>query len=99
MGCYGWKIFCSYDEKLEGGAREIYSTVCRVATLLQTRYTTRGFWLAGLSLFEQAEKVVTVSSEKDNLNKYVARAREHLNDMENEVSSSERRQPGILPLP
>lgn len=72
--------------------KSIYSAVCRVATLLQTRYTTRGFWLAGLSLFEQAEKVVTALAEKDNLNKYVARAREHLNDMENEVSSSERRQ-------
>ncbi|XP_020576193.1 E3 ubiquitin-protein ligase AIP2-like [Phalaenopsis equestris] len=70
----------------------IYSTVCRVATLLQTRYTARGFWLAGLSLFEDAEKLVTEPSEKDNLHKFVARAREHLNDMENEAPSFERRQ-------
>ncbi|KAH0452637.1 hypothetical protein IEQ34_019936 [Dendrobium chrysotoxum] len=70
----------------------IYSAVCRVATVLQTRYTARGFWLAGLSLFKEAEKLVTEPSEKDHLHKCVARVHEHLNDMENETPSSERRQ-------
>lgn len=63
----------------------IYSTVCRVATLLQTRYTAPGFWLAGLRLFEQAEAMMSESSQKEHLKKCTNRAREHLVDVETEV--------------
>lgn len=69
---------------------QIYSTVCRVATILQTRYTASGFWLAGLRLFEEAESLVTESSQKEHLKKCIARAREHLHDVENEVPASNR---------
>lgn len=58
----------------------IYSAVCRVATVLQTRYTTPGFWLAGLRLFEEAERLATEASEREHLNKCISRAREHLHD-------------------
>lgn len=63
----------------------IYSTVCRVATVLQTRYTAPGFWLVGLRLFEQADGMVSENTQKEHLKKYIARAREHLHDVETEV--------------
>ncbi|KAG0497679.1 hypothetical protein HPP92_002370 [Vanilla planifolia] len=72
--------------------KSIHSAIGRVATILQTRYTAPGFWLAGLRLFEQAEKIVTESSERGHLKNYISRAREHLNDVDNEVPVSERRQ-------
>ncbi|KAG8050123.1 hypothetical protein GUJ93_ZPchr0009g1946 [Zizania palustris] len=64
----------------------MYCPVCRVATVLQTRYTSPGFWHAGLNLFIGTEKLVTKSSEKDHLKTLVLRAREHLNEKENEES-------------
>lgn len=74
--------------------KSMYSTVCRVATVLQTRYTAAGFWLAGLRLFEQLLGLVSESSEKEYLKKCIARAQEHLNDMENEVPVSDRQPDG-----
>ncbi|RWR95850.1 E3 ubiquitin-protein ligase AIP2 [Cinnamomum micranthum f. kanehirae] len=63
--------------------KSFYSVVCRVATILQTRYTAPGFWLAGLRLFEDAECLVTESSQKEHLKMCIARAHEHLQDEEN----------------
>ncbi|KAJ6826985.1 E3 ubiquitin-protein ligase AIP2 [Iris pallida] len=74
--------------------KSMYSTVCRVATVLQTRYTAPGFWLAGLRLFEQVQGLVSESSEKEHLKKCIARAREHLNEMDTEVVVSERQPDG-----
>ncbi|XP_074577992.1 E3 ubiquitin-protein ligase AIP2 isoform X2 [Curcuma longa] len=71
--------------------KSMYSTVSRVATLLQTRYTTPAFWLTGLRLFEEVEKLVTDSNEKENMRKYIARAREHLNEMDTEVPLADTR--------
>ncbi|KAJ4953748.1 hypothetical protein NE237_030580 [Protea cynaroides] len=62
----------------------IYSVVCRVATILQTRYTSPGFWLAGLQLFEEAVQFITEPSEKENLKSYIARARGHLHEIEDQ---------------
>ncbi|ONK66030.1 uncharacterized protein A4U43_C06F3450 [Asparagus officinalis] len=73
--------------------KSIYAAVSRVATVLQTRYTAPGFWLAGLRLFEQAEGLTSDRSEKEHLKKCIARAREHLNDMESEPPASNIRQP------
>ncbi|WOL17174.1 E3 ubiquitin-protein ligase [Canna indica] len=70
--------------------RSMYSTVCRVATVLQTRYTAPGFWLMGLRLFEEAENLVTEPSERENVKRCITRAREHLNEMESEVPLSDR---------
>ncbi|CAL9768082.1 unnamed protein product [Musa acuminata subsp. burmannicoides] len=71
--------------------KSMYSTVCRVATVLQTRYTAPGFWLLGLRLFEEVENLVTEPSEKQNMTKCIARAQENLNEMETEVTLSDRR--------
>ncbi|KAJ0089512.1 hypothetical protein Patl1_13724 [Pistacia atlantica] len=67
-----------------------YSVVCRVATILKTRYTSPGFWLAGLRLFEQAESLVSDPSHKQHMKACIAQAKEHLHDIDNppEVSES-----------
>ncbi|KAJ0030201.1 hypothetical protein Pint_13623 [Pistacia integerrima] len=67
-----------------------YSVVCRVATILKTRYTSPGFWLAGLRLFEQAESLVSDPSHKHHMKACIAQAKEHLHDIDNppEVSES-----------
>lgn len=62
---------------------QIYSAVCRVATILQTRHTALGFWLAGLKLFEEIESRVTDSSERGHLKNCIARARQYLHETEN----------------
>lgn len=78
---------------------QMYSTVCRAATLLQTRYTAPAFWLTGLRLFEEVEKLVTDSNEKENMRKYIARAQEHLNEMDTEVPLVDTRRNGIISIP
>lgn len=70
----------------------MYSTVCRVATVLQTRYTAPGFWRAGLNLFIGTEKLVTNPSEKERLKSCISRAREHLDEKENEESMPRNRE-------
>ncbi|XP_052209542.1 E3 ubiquitin-protein ligase AIP2 [Diospyros lotus] len=60
-----------------------YSVVCRVGTILKTRYTTRGFWIAGLGLFTEFEKLASESSERERLQSFIAQAREQLGEVEN----------------
>eukprot|EP00262_Sarcandra_glabra_P007854 TRINITY_DN20908_c0_g1_i1.p1 TRINITY_DN20908_c0_g1~~TRINITY_DN20908_c0_g1_i1.p1 ORF type:complete len:359 (+),score=61.22 TRINITY_DN20908_c0_g1_i1:98-1078(+) len=72
--------------------KSIYSLVCRVATILQTRYTAPGFWFVGLRLFEEAEGMVTVVSEREHLKLCIARAREHLHESENQPEVPESSQ-------
>ena len=73
----------------------MYSTVCRVATVLQTRYTAPGFWRAGLNLFIGTDKLLTNPSEKKHLKTCILRAREHLDEKEKEESMPSNREPGI----
>ncbi|KAG9457603.1 hypothetical protein H6P81_002111 [Aristolochia fimbriata] len=68
--------------------KSIYAVICRVATILQTRYTTPGFWLAGLRLFEDAERIVAESSQMEHLKTCIARALEHIGDAENGPQAS-----------
>ncbi|XP_030470457.1 E3 ubiquitin-protein ligase AIP2 isoform X1 [Syzygium oleosum] len=68
--------------------RSIYSVVCRVATILKTRHTAPGFWLAGLGLFEEAESLVSNPSEKENLKSCIAQAREQLHIADNPTPES-----------
>eukprot|EP00252_Welwitschia_mirabilis_P005643 TRINITY_DN16145_c0_g1_i1.p1 TRINITY_DN16145_c0_g1~~TRINITY_DN16145_c0_g1_i1.p1 ORF type:complete len:333 (-),score=88.08 TRINITY_DN16145_c0_g1_i1:299-1297(-) len=58
----------------------MYTTVCRVATLLQSRYSASCFWLAGLKVFEEAEKVFVRSSEMNHIKNYISRVHSHLNE-------------------
>ncbi|WCJ42913.1 E3 ubiquitin-protein ligase AIP2 [Euphorbia peplus] len=60
-----------------------YSVVCRVATILKTRYTAPGFWSAGLGLFQEAESLVSDPSEKRHLKNCIAQAKEHLHLIDN----------------
>ncbi|KAI3414965.1 RING-type domain-containing protein [Psidium guajava] len=68
--------------------RSIYSVVCRVATILKTRYTVPGFWLAGLGLFEEAQSLVSNPSEKEYLKSCIAQAREQLHIVDNPTPES-----------
>ncbi|XP_058757618.1 E3 ubiquitin-protein ligase AIP2-like [Vicia villosa] len=58
--------------------KSFYTVICRVATVLKTRYTAPGFWSAGLGLFEQAILFVSEPSEKVHLKACIDQAKEHL---------------------
>ncbi|KAJ6924207.1 hypothetical protein NC652_017494 [Populus alba x Populus x berolinensis] len=63
--------------------KTFYSVVCRVATVLKTRYIAPGFWLAGLGLFQEALLLTSDSTEKEHLKNCIAQAKEHLDQIEN----------------
>lgn len=75
-----------------------FTVISRVATILKTRYTSPGFWSAGLGLFLEAEQLVSESSENQHLKTCIARAREQLSEIENqpEESAQNRRNQGYL---
>ncbi|KAG9138253.1 hypothetical protein Leryth_001462 [Lithospermum erythrorhizon] len=64
--------------------QSFYSVVCRVATILKTRYTAPGFWNAGLQLFLVAEQLVSHMPEKKHLQSCISQAREHLHEYDNQ---------------
>lgn len=64
--------------------KSLYSVVCRVATILKTRYTAPGFWKAGLGLFVEAEHLVTESVEREHLKSCIAQAKEQLSEVQNQ---------------
>ncbi|KAF4386300.1 hypothetical protein G4B88_003517 [Cannabis sativa] len=66
-----------------------YSVICRVATVLKTRYTSPGFWAAGMDLFEQAQSLVSDSSQKTHLGASISQAKEVLNQEDNPSHSSQ----------
>ncbi|KAH7523904.1 E3 ubiquitin-protein ligase AIP2 [Ziziphus jujuba] len=73
-----------------------YSVICRVATVLKTRYTSPGFWAAGLGLFEQAQSLVTDASEKNHLQSCIAQAKEVLHQVHNPPEPSNPSNGGYL---
>lgn len=77
---------------------QFYTVVCRVGTVLKTRYTAPGFWLAGLKLFELADSLVSKPSEKQHLKTYIAQAKEHLHEIDNppEASSGTAANGGLI---
>ncbi|CAG7879683.1 unnamed protein product [Brassica rapa] len=62
--------------------KQFYTVVSRVATVLKTRYTATGFWVAGLSLFEEAERLVSDTSEKKHLKSCIEQAKEQLTEVD-----------------
>ncbi|XP_073021373.1 E3 ubiquitin-protein ligase AIP2-like [Primulina eburnea] len=60
-----------------------YTVLCRVATILKARYTSPGFWNAGLGLFQEAEQMVKDDSKKKHLQSCIAQAREQLGEIQN----------------
>ncbi|XWS26503.1 hypothetical protein CRYUN_Cryun26dG0037400 [Craigia yunnanensis] len=72
--------------------KSFYSVVCRVATILKTRYTAPGFWLTGLRLFQFLESLVSDPFEKGYLRNCISQAKEHLNEIENPVPLSKSSQ-------
>lgn len=57
---------------------QIYDLISCASTVLQTRHTSPVLWLAGLRLYEDAERLVMETSEKKNLQACIARAYEQL---------------------
>ncbi|OWM84081.1 E3 ubiquitin-protein ligase AIP2 [Punica granatum] len=76
--------------------QKIYAVVCRVATVLRTRYTAPGFWHTGIGLFEQAETLVSKPSEKEHLRSCISQAREHLHLAENPAPAQNNANRGYL---
>ena len=68
---------------------QFYSVIRRVATVLKTRYTAPGFWLAGLGLFEEAECLISDIPEKEHLKTCILQAREHLHQVDNPLETSQ----------
>jgi len=56
-----------------------YDVVCRVATVLRTRYTAPGFLLAGADLLEAAEQLAGDPSQKAQLRSCISNIRSNLN--------------------
>ncbi|XP_050218868.1 E3 ubiquitin-protein ligase AIP2 [Mercurialis annua] len=83
----------SYQSSSPSLRQSFYSVICRVATILKSRYTAPGFWMAGLGLFEQAESLLSDPSQKDYLKNCIIQAKEHLHLTENppEVSPNSSR--------
>ncbi|KAJ1430149.1 Zinc finger, RING-type [Sesbania bispinosa] len=79
----------SYPSASPSLRKSFYSVICRVATVLKTRYTAPGFWNAGLDLFEQALLLVSEPSEKEHLKACIAQAREHLHLEDNPSQASQ----------
>ncbi|XP_022981152.1 E3 ubiquitin-protein ligase AIP2 [Cucurbita maxima] len=70
--------------------KSFYSVICRVATVLKTRYTAPGFWCSGLKLFEVSLSLVSDPSEKQQLQANIAHAKEILHQIDNPSSPSQR---------
>ncbi|KAL0297334.1 UNVERIFIED_CONTAM: E3 ubiquitin-protein ligase AIP2 [Sesamum radiatum] len=68
--------------------QSFYTVVCRVATILKTRYTSPGFWNAGLNLFQEAELLVSDASERKHLQSCIAQAGDQLGEVENQSEDS-----------
>ncbi|KAJ3704881.1 hypothetical protein LUZ61_008586 [Rhynchospora tenuis] len=68
----------------------IFQAITRVSTVLQSRYVAPYFWKTGLNLFEEADQIVTERTHKENLNKYIAKAREFLQENDNEAPAPNR---------
>ncbi|GJP46548.1 hypothetical protein CLOM_g5820 [Closterium sp. NIES-68] len=65
-----------------GEQQQMVSAVHRAATLLKTRYTTRGFWAAGLILFRTARTVVGEVAERNRIQQHIKSAQEFLGEGE-----------------
>ncbi|KGN55399.1 E3 ubiquitin-protein ligase AIP2 [Cucumis sativus] len=58
--------------------KSFYYIICRVATLLRSRFTAPGFWLSGLKLFQFSLTLLSDQSEIKHLQACVAQAEEIL---------------------
>uniref|UniRef100_A0A0D6QYW3 RING-type E3 ubiquitin transferase n=1 Tax=Araucaria cunninghamii TaxID=56994 RepID=A0A0D6QYW3_ARACU len=66
----------------------MYTAICRVATLLQTRYVAPGFWITGMKVFEEADKLVCKPAEKDHIKVCISKAQEHLQETDDREDAS-----------
>lgn len=69
----------SYSSSSPSTRNLFYDVVCRVATVLRTRYTAPGYLLAGADLLEAAEQLVGDPSQKAHLRSRISNIRSNLN--------------------
>ena len=72
---------------------QVFTAICKTAKLLKTRYTARGFWLAGQRLYEAAEVVVKEPEKARQLKAFAADARQHLGEAAPEERPAEPHAP------
>ncbi|KAF5188581.1 E3 ubiquitin-protein ligase aip2 [Thalictrum thalictroides] len=78
--------------------QSLYQAVCHVASVLQTKFTEREFWLLGKELFEEAERQVADSGERGYMKTCIARACERLNITLDHQEVSESAFDGQFPM-
>ncbi|KAL4022172.1 hypothetical protein IC575_015897 [Cucumis melo] len=78
--------------------KSFYYIICRVATLLRTRFTFPGFWRSGLQLFQFSLTLLSDQSEIRHLQACVAQAEEilHQNDNPSPAPQSSSSNTGYL---
>ncbi|XP_068666401.1 E3 ubiquitin-protein ligase AIP2-like [Aristolochia californica] len=77
------------EDSVQQKLQELQRQLGKKQTFEETRCTPTGFWHAGLRLFEDAERIVVESSQKEHLGACIARALEHLDEAENEPQASD----------
>ncbi|EPS68837.1 hypothetical protein M569_05930, partial [Genlisea aurea] len=71
--------------------KSFYNVICRVSTVLKTRYTSPGFWSAGLKLFQEAQLLVSDESEKKHIQSCIDQSKIHLTESQEMPQSTEIR--------
>ncbi|CAI5480075.1 unnamed protein product [Closterium sp. Yama58-4] len=73
-------VASQYPSSSPDEQQKMISAVHRAATLLKTRYTTRGFWAAGLVLFRAASAVLGEGAERNRVQQHIKSAQEFLGE-------------------
>ncbi|XP_047341407.1 E3 ubiquitin-protein ligase AIP2 [Impatiens glandulifera] len=79
----------SYPSASPSLRKLFFAVISRVSTILKTRYTAPGFWIAGRDLFIDAECLMSAPVEKDHLRSYISQAKQHLHELENQLEGPE----------
>ncbi|XP_024518657.1 E3 ubiquitin-protein ligase AIP2 [Selaginella moellendorffii] len=83
-----------YDGATAAEKRAMYAAACRAGSLLQSRYTGKGFWIAGQILFEEAGDAITDPQEQENMMNWLTKAREFLHEDEDNSQPQQQARAG-----
>lgn len=74
----------SYSSSSPSTRKLFYTVICRVGTVLRTRYTAPGYLHSGLELFQTAEHLIADPIEKRHIRSLISNIRSELNQPEEE---------------
>lgn len=77
----------SYPNSSPSIRNSFYDVVCRVATVLRTRYTFPGYLIAGVELLEIAERLVQSSAERSHLKSCISNLRQAIDTFDDNNNS------------